>query len=257
VHLPHRIARAVLFSDVHLGWAVCSTHHARWLRALPEVVDDAELVVLNGDVVDGHRRIHRAAERDLVDGLTALVVQWRREGRTVVPIEGNHDHGSPGPLAPEHWRLDFLGAGGQRARVLHGHRTSPSSVVWSRYDRLGRRVLAWENRRYARHRALRAAYRFAPGLLVSAIGFVECTLARRRLPRDFAALAANADVLVHGHIHYGPGRGRIGATPTFRTGSWVSPGHLGTADRLLRYRRGRFERVGWSGGRWRTFDDGR
>jgi hypothetical protein len=55
--LSHRIARAVLFSDVHLGWAACSTHHARWLRVVPE------LVVLNGDVVDGHRRIHRAARR--------------------------------------------------------------------------------------------------------------------------------------------------------------------------------------------------
>jgi len=130
--LSHRIASAVLFSDVHLGWAVCSTHHARWLRVLPDAVGDAELVVLNGDVVDGHRRIHRAADRDLVDGLSALVVQWRREGRAVVSIEGNHDHGAAGPLAPEHWRLDFLGTGGQLARVLHGHRTWSSSVVWSR-----------------------------------------------------------------------------------------------------------------------------
>ena len=65
------------------------------------------------------------------------------------------------------------------------------------------------------------------------------------------------DVLLHGHIHYGPGHGQIGRVATWRTGSFVSPGHLGSSDRMLRYRDGRFERIGWDGARWTAFGDGR
>jgi hypothetical protein len=37
----------------------------------------------------------------------------------------------------------------------------------------------------------------------------------------------------------------------------VSAGHLGTADRMLRFQRSRFERIGWTARGWRAFDDGR
>jgi UDP-2,3-diacylglucosamine pyrophosphatase LpxH len=253
------VATAVVFSDVHLGWAVCTPHHARWLRRLPEAVDDAELVVLNGDVVDTHRRAPRAAQRELVTQLGELVRGWRREGRTVVCVEGNHDpqgEGS-GPLRPDRWCHDFETRAGERVRVLHGHRVSPSEVLWETYHRLGRGILALDNRIQGRVAPLRALYRLGPGWLVSMVGAVECFLGRRQLPARLAPLLGGVDALVHGHIHYGPGRGRIGDVPTWRSGSWVSPGHFGTADRMLRYRRGRFERIGWSGGRWRAYDDGR
>lgn len=257
--LPGAVRSALLFSDVHLGWAVCSRHHAAWLRRLPEAVDDAELVVLNGDVIDGHRRVQRAAERELVQQLAALVDGWRAEGRRVVYVEGNHDAhpGAAQPLAPDRWSFDFETPQGERVRVLHGHRFSASQVQWQAYDRAGRTVLGIENLLYGRIEALHALYRLGPGWLVSAFAALECLLARRALPARAVPLLAGVDTLVHGHIHYGPGRGRIGPVATWRTGSWVSPGQFGTADRMLRYRKGRFERIGWSAAGWRAFDDGR
>jgi UDP-2,3-diacylglucosamine pyrophosphatase LpxH len=255
----HGVRAGLFFSDVHLGWALCSDHHADWLRRLPAAADDAELIVLNGDVVDGHRRVQRSAERDLVLGLAELARRWEREGRTVVYVEGNHDPegGGESRLRPDRWLHDFTTDDGRRVRVLHGHRVAPDVVVWRRYDRAGRRVLTFENRVYGRSAALRALYRFGPGWLPSAIGAMECALARRGLPLRVRPLLTDVDVLLHGHIHYGPGRGRIGDVPTWRTGAWVSPGHLGSVDRMLRYRAGCFERIGWDRGRWRPCHDGR
>lgn len=253
------VRSALLFSDVHLGWAICARHHARWLRHLPEAVDDAELIVLNGDVVDGFRRVQRAADQELVVQLAELVEAWRREGRRVVYIEGNHD-AIPGPssrLFPDRWWLDFEVRTGEHVRVLHGHRFSASETLWENYDRVGRRLLSLENFIYGRSATLRSLYRFGPGWFASGGGALECFLGRKALPKRIAPLLPGVDVLVHGHIHYGPGRGHIDGVPTWRTGAWVSPGHLGTVDRMLRYRAGRFERIGWSGGAFRAFDDGR
>ncbi len=254
-----RVRSALLFSDVHLGWAICSSHHARWLSRLPEAVGDAELIVLNGDIVDGYRGVQRAEERDLVQRLAELVAGWRREGRRVVYLEGNHDAlpDASQPLRPEGWSFDFETDRGERVRVLHGHRFSESEHPHSAYDRVGRRVLALENFLYGRLAALRTLHRLGPGWLGSAVCWLECSAARWTMPTRLLPHLGAADVLVHGHTHFGPGRGRIGALPTWRTGSFVSPGHIGTADRMLRYRAGRFERIGWSGGSWRAFDDGR
>jgi UDP-2,3-diacylglucosamine pyrophosphatase LpxH len=254
------IENALIFSDVHLGWVICDRHHARWLERLPEAVDDAELVILNGDIIDAHRRVCRRTERELVEQLEALVAGWRREGRTVVYIEGNHDadlDAAHNGLRPERWCYDFETRHGERVRVLHGHRFAPGEYRAGAYERAGRPILAFENRAYGRHAWLQSSYRFGPRYLVSAIGSLECSLWRRRLPAWLTPLLGDVDVLAHGHIHYGPGQGRIGAVTTWRTGAWVSPGHRGSVDRMLRYRGGRFERIGWSGGRWQASDDGR
>jgi UDP-2,3-diacylglucosamine pyrophosphatase LpxH len=253
------VREALFFSDVHLGWSICSRHHAEWLARLPAAAGDADLIVLNGDVVDGFRRVQRAAERDLVARLAELVAGWRAEGRRVVYLEGNHDaHASTEqPLAPDGWMLDFETAAGERVRVLHGHRFSDSALAWGGYDRIGRSFLGIENFLYGRIPALHSLYRAGPGWVVSAVGAIECFLARRELPARAASLVDGIDALLHGHIHYGPGHGRIGKVATWRTGSFVSPGHLRTADRMLRYRAGRFERIGWSSRGWRAFSDGR
>lgn len=256
---PRAIRAGLFFSDVHLGWTLCTGHHAEWLRRLPAAADDAELIVLNGDVIDGHRRVQRSAERDLVVVLDQVVRRWQGEGRTVVYVEGNHDPDGHVALRlrPDRWLYDFDLDDGRRVRVLHGHRVESDRVVWGRYDRAGCRVLTLENRIYGRSAALRSLYRFGPGWVTSGIGALECRLARRGLPARVRPLLAGVDVLLHGHIHYGPGRGRIGGVPTWRTGAWVSPGHLRSADRMLRYRGGRFERIAWERGRWRACDDGR
>jgi UDP-2,3-diacylglucosamine pyrophosphatase LpxH len=249
----------IAFSDIHLGWAICAGQHERWLQRLPAAVDDAELVLLNGDVIDGVRGSPRAADADLLHRLAGLVDQWRREGRRVVYLEGNHDRDLDAsyPLRPQGWYHDFETHEGVRMRALHGHRFSAAAANWELYDRLGRGLLAAENRAYGRLPVLRSLYRMGPGWLVSAIGATECALARRMLAKTLETLTHTVDVVLHGHIHYGPGRGRAGRIATWRTGSWVSAGHLLTADRMFRYRNGRFERIGWLGRRWGAFDDGR
>lgn len=253
------MSAALVFSDVHLGWTLCSRHHEQWLARLPEAVDGAELVVLNGDIVDRLRRVHRAAESELVRRLAELVGGWRGEGRSVVYVEGNHDRevGAVEPLRPDRWFHDFETRGGERVRVLHGHRFSSSRCRSGAYERAGRPLLALENRAYGRIAALRSLYRYGPGWMTAAVGVIECSIWRRYLPRRLAPLLDGVDVLLHGHFHSGPARARIGSVATWRTGAFVSPGHLGSADRMLRYRDGRFERIGWSGGRWRATDDGR
>jgi len=238
---------------------MCSRQHDEWLERLPEAVDDAELVVLNGDVVDGYRRLHRQAEIDLVARLAELVTGWRREGRSVVYVEGNHDSRLPETvsLRPDRWLHDFETDQGERVRVLHGHRFEPGMFRPGVYERAGGRLLAVENRVYGRVAALRSLYRFGPGWLASAIGSAECRLDRHRLPNRLASLLDDTDIVVHGHIHFGPGRTEAQGRPCWRSGGWVSAGQPGAADRMLRYRRGRFERIGWSGRSWRAFDDGR
>ena len=139
--------------------------------------------------------------------------------------------------------------------MLHGHRFSASELTWAAYDRLGRGVLGAENFVYGRVPALRSLYRFGPGWLGAAVASVECFVARRQLPARVASLVDGVDVLLHGHIHYGPGHGRIGDVATWRTGSFVSPGHLRTrrphaalsrrplrADRLERRELARLQR---------------
>lgn len=259
VETPPTVRSALLFSDVHLGWTLCTPHHRRWLAALPAAAEDAELIVLNGDVIDGHRRVQRAEESDLLAAFGDLLRRWLREGRRVVYVAGNHDPAPhPGfPVCPDRWKLDLRTHDGLRVRVLHGHRLGTAATLWHRYDAAGRRLLALENALYGRFPSLRRLYRAGPGWIVSLIAAVECALARRALANRGRRLATAFDVLVHGHVHYGPGRGRIGRTTTWRTGSWVSPGHLRSADRMLRYRGGRFERIALAGERWRPADDGR
>src|SRR5687767_5411639 len=123
-HARVRVRRAVFFSDVHLGWIPLCGHHERFLDHLPGAVDDAELVVLNGDVLDDHRGLPSPRAETLVTRLSELVQTWRREGRQVVYIEGNHDPRTPppggqrarGPLLPDAWCHDFEGALGERIR---------------------------------------------------------------------------------------------------------------------------------------------
>lgn len=257
--------RALFFSDIHLGWVLCERHHAAWLARLPQAVDDSDLIVLNGDIVDLHRRVQRESEAELVRQLAELVARWRREGRSVVYVEGNHDTGldvQDAPprddvLRPDRWHHTFETASGERVLALHGHRFAPARYRPSLYERSGKRILAKENGAYARVPLLRSLYGLGPKLLVSAVASAECAVARRRLPSRLTPLLGDVDVVLHGHIHFGPGRGRIAGRPSWRTGSWVSAAQPGAADRMLRYRDGRFERITWSRGAWRVAADHR
>src|SRR5436190_22522283 len=53
---PRCVVRdALILSDLHLGWCVCAHAHRELLGRLPEAAGDAELIILNGDIVDAHR----------------------------------------------------------------------------------------------------------------------------------------------------------------------------------------------------------
>ena len=76
-----RVRRALFLSDLHLGWVACHELHQRLLDRLPEADGDAELIVLNGDILDAYRGFVRACDTELAARLAGLVRQWRREGR--------------------------------------------------------------------------------------------------------------------------------------------------------------------------------
>jgi UDP-2,3-diacylglucosamine pyrophosphatase LpxH len=271
-----RVRRAIFFSDVHLGWVPLAAHHELFLRHLPAAVDDAELVVLNGDVLDDHRGRPSSRVQELVGVLAEQVAGWRREGRQVVYIEGNHDprERARAALRPDTWCHTFEGAHGERIRVLHGHKLDDPGPPEGAYEGYGKHLLRAENWLYARSALLRAVYPHSIGWLVGAVGLTEDRLWRPRfyaeVGRRFSGNGEDrTDVLVHGHFHFGPGSVHLprrtpgGTRPAgqpielHRSGAWVSPGHLGTVDRLLRYRHGCFERMQLQEGRWRPSTDGR
>lgn len=253
-----RFRRALLFSDLHLGWSVCAREHAALLDRLVEAADDAELIVLNGDVIDIHRGLPRGAEADLVRQLCDTIALFRREGRTVVYVEGNHDMDLQGfDIAPDRWLFDWEGWHGERIRVLHGHRFDDKPFQYGIYEGWGRHLIGLENKLYAHVDPLRALYGLGPGWLVGAIGRTEDFLWIRDFPARVTPLLPGVDVLIHGHFHYGAARREILGRPTWRTGAWVSGGHLGSVNRMLRYREGKLERIELRAGRFRTCEDNR
>jgi UDP-2,3-diacylglucosamine pyrophosphatase LpxH len=252
------VRNALILSDLHLGWVVCTRSHRELLDHLPAAADDAEEIVLNGDIIDAHRGVPRPAEAELVHRLAALCDRWRREGRRVVIVEGNHDPADHS-LGPTVWRHELSGRHGERILVLHGHRVTDPAPARSRYEHWGRHPLGLENRLYARLAPLRAAYRYGPGWLVGAWGVTEDRIWRPRFAERVAPLlAGDIATLVYGHFHFGPARIDIAGVPAWRSASWVAEGHLGTVNRMLRYRDGRWERIGLSTTkRWVAIDDGR
>lgn len=246
-----------MLSDIHLGWSPCALQHQELLERLPEAADDAELIILNGDIIDAHRGLPRGVEAELVARLAELVVTWRAEGRTVVYIEGNHDVALKGmPLNPDRWVYDWEGARGERVRVLHGHRFGEATFRPGPYEEWGRHLIRVENYLYAHMAPVRAMYRLGFGRVVGAIGLTEDVLWTRDFPGHVTHLMPEADVLVHGHFHFGRAHRMIVGKPAWRSGSWVSRGHVGSVDRMLRYRDGQFERIGLEGRRFRAIWDG-
>jgi len=255
------VGTAIILSDVHLGWVPLRAHHRQLVDALDRLADDAELIILNGDIIDGHRGRPAAPEDELVEAFVEAVTRWRNDGRRVVYIEGNHDPiGTDlhGVLTPDRSSFDFEGHDGERIRVLHGHRLHMSETTTDGlYHRLGSRFLRFENWLYARTAPLRWLYPASIGWLVGAVGKTEDTLWRPQFLRWVDGVRHEVDVVVHGHFHFGPGAYQHAGVRLYRSGAWVSRGHRGSVDGVLRYSRGRFERLTLTGDRWVVRDDGR
>lgn len=255
-----RVRKALLMSDLHLGWTVCSRLHWNLMERLREAVDDAELIVLNGDIIDVYRPSPRGLEAEIIARFVEVIEALRAEGRQVVYVEGNHDHIEHRdhlPIAPDRWRFDFEGANGERIRVLHGHRFSGDPYSLGSYEKYGRHLLRLENDVYGKIETAHRTYPAGMGWLVGAVGWTEDMLWTRDFPGRVKHLLPDTDVLVHGHFHFGKGHWHIGKVPLYRTGAWVSHGHLGSVDRMLRYRDGRFERIGLGARGFEPTFDGR
>lgn len=253
----NRITNALFLSDLHLGWIPLLDNQERLLIHLPAAVGDAAAIILNGDIIDTYRVTESRRAADLIASFIALCERWRADGRQVIYIEGNHDTmlEATGPFVPDRWTFDFQGANGEEIRVLHGHRFSDLPDASGAYERLGRRVLYWENVTYSRNVIARSLYPFGVGWLAGAIGYAEDRAWRPGLLRAVAGWGF--DQIVHGHYHFGPGEIRLGRVTLHRSGAWVSAGHRGTVDRILRYRAGRWQRLGLVGSRWVEARDGR
>lgn len=254
-----RVGQALILSDLHLGWSVCHRLHAQLLTHLPKAAGEAELVILNGDIFDAFRGFPRERDRQLAQTFVDIVETWRAEGRRVVYVEGNHDPlpDEPALMHPETWCFDFIGHRGERIRAIHGHRFS-DEPAHSSYDDFGRRFLTVENRLLAQNRILRRTYPWVYGWITGAWGLTEDTLWKRQFPGRVRPLLNDCDALVYGHFHFGPGHGVVDTIPIHRSGAWVSRGHQGTVNRMLRYTHGRFERIALSdNGRFVPTDDGR
>ena len=144
--------------------------------------------------------------------------------------------------------------------MLHGHAFTDEPFALGRYERWGRHFLAAENRLY-RHAIPRSLYRYGPGWLVGAWGRAEDVLWRRDFGTRLGPLVdtthAPIDTIIYGHFHFGPGRMTLAGRPAWRSGAWVAHGHYGTVNRMLRYRKRRWERIALERGRWIATDDGR
>ena len=256
--MSSRVEEALFLSDLHLGWVPLVPIHRRLLAQLERAAGDASLVVLNGDIVDGYRGQPSDGTREVVERFCERVQAWRDEGREVVVIEGNHDPAgtTPAPLSAERWRYDFTGSRGERVRVLHGHRFSDEVEPLGVYEGFGRHFLRFENHAYGASGLLRWMYPWSIGWVVGAVGRVEDIVWRRSILEAIGRMD-DVDVVVHGHLHFGPGSIRAGRVILFRSGAWVSAGHRGCVDRILRYRRGDFERLALDGGGFVVTRDGR
>lgn len=255
-----RVRKALLFSDLHLGWTVCGRLHHALMDRIHEAAGDAELIVMNGDIIDVYRPPPRSIESEVIARFVEVVNGWRAEGRRVVYVEGNHDHVEHAPrlpISPETWLFDWEGALGERIRVTHGHRFSDEPYHLGSYERYGRHILRFENDVYGKIETMHRTYPFGLGWLVGAIGWTEDMLWTRDFPGRARPLLPGVDVLVHGHFHFGKGHWHIGKLPLWRTGAWVSHGHKGSVDRMLRYEDGRFQRIGLGPRGFRPIDDGR
>jgi len=252
IKLNKPVSRALILSDLHLGWAMCGRLHRKLLKNLHHLAENAELIVLNGDIIDHARRVFSSRGAGRIQYLQKLVNDWKRAGKQVVYIEGNHDSRARADrgFRPDCAVLDFRGVYNERIRIFHGH--DPHSSAGRSYHRNGGIFLALDNFIFAKVALIRPMMRVILRRLYGFIAWIEDRLCRKGIMEHCRSLAHDADVLVHGHMHFGPCSYHAGDIPVYRSGSWVSPGQAGTANTLLRYNMGTFEHLELVGNDWQV-----
>lgn len=250
LHKP--VTQALILSDLHLGWTICGKLHRKLLKNIHHLADKAELIVLNGDIIDYARRVFSSSGAGRIQFLKKLIEDWKKAGKEVVYIEGNHDlreHADAG-FMPDCATLDFRGVHNERIRIFHGH--NPQSPAGKRYDTTGTAFLALDNYIFAKIPLLRPLMRLLFRRIYGLIARVEDRMNRQGMTERCSDLASEVDILIHGHMHFGPSSYSVDGTPVYRSGSWVSPGQAGTANTMLRYNSGTFEHIALVDGEWRA-----
>ncbi|MCP4132183.1 MAG: hypothetical protein GY754_14525 [bacterium] len=249
-----KISHAVIISDIHLGWALCGTAHERLLNCLPEIAGESELVILNGDIVDYFRSAYNKKGARTIEAFKKLIQTWKKAGKQVVYIEGNHDRKEIADknFSPDCLSYDFTGHNGETIRIFHGHRSGTETYRPGPYDRYGSKLLKLDNLVLSKLPFLKKALPFLVGWIYGIIGFIEDKLWQKGLRKRLHELSRDVEVLVHGHIHFGARKYTINNKPVYRSGSWVSGGQVGTTNSLLRYTKGKFERIKITATGWKT-----
>ncbi len=245
-----KFSKAVILSDLHLGWTMCTGLHYHLLENINNIVDNSELILLNGDIIDHKRKIISYSARELIAQFVEMVSEWRNEGRKVVYIEGNHDLMYDGTIffKPDTKEFKFMGENDEIITVLHGHSTSNSDN--STYDQYGSSILEFDNYMYTRYPVLRPLMKNLIARLYGFIGWIEDRVFSTLIEKTFGSLLQHAGTIVHGHAHYGPMQYMVGKIPVYRSGSWVSPGQPGTKNSLLVYDKGVFNNMELLGNNW-------
>jgi len=245
-----RISHAIIISDIHLGWAACNETHARLLGNLYKITENAELIILNGDIIDHLRRAFSRSSRRLIGKMQSLVVEWRARGTSVVYIEGNHDRAgiAADGFIPEYPFYEFFGHEGEKIRVFHGHEEMSPRIT--DYDAIGSVIHSADNFLFSRYPLLRPMMKAVSGGFQRLFAYLEDLAWHANIKRILAGRFHDADVFVHGHMHFGPFHYMVNGKPVYRSGSWVSGGCPGVSTGLLRYIKGKFERLDLVGEEW-------
>lgn len=225
--------RMLVLSDLHLGRGSAE----RMVPALAPLLDEADELVVNGDLAELHHPEHRHEAARGVDALRRLA---ERRGVRLTLIAGNHD-----PLVSPRRSL-FL-AGGE-ILVMHGDAVHPSLAPWSPaaallQESFLRHLDAYPPQQRGTLECVLAASRDAAGrewettasgrrpigawgLLRRPLSILRIAMFWREYPGLVAAFAARhapaARTIVVGHSHL-PGAWVAGGRLVLNTGSFGVP----------------------------------
>jgi hypothetical protein len=121
------------------------------------------------------------------------------------------------------------------------------------YDAIGTLIHSTDNFLFARYPLLRPLMRAVSGGFQLLFAYMEDLVWLANIRKVLKRKFPDADVLVHGHMHFGPYHYRVNGKPVYRSGSWVSGGCPGVSTGLLRYVKGRFDRLDLVGEEWVSY----
>ena len=121
--------------------------------------------------------------------------------------------------------MNFLARMVEKIRVFHGHEESSPRIT--EYEGIGSALLSADNYVFSRYPLFRPFMRHIIFRLHCIVAHLEDLLWHRRIKDSIAGQFPDAEIVVHGHIHFGPFYYTVNGRPVYRSGSWVSGGQAG------------------------------